>query len=76
GLIVGVVSMLLLATQNRYGQRRFGTVVVGLLLVIVVGFLAGLLIGPPGPGEMLGGLVPRFAGTDSVLLAASALRAT
>ncbi|WP_217615878.1 Nramp family divalent metal transporter [Cellulomonas sp. GbtcB1] len=76
GLIVGVVSMLLLATQNRYGQRRFETVVVGLLLVIVVGFLAGLLIGPPDPGEMLGGLVPRFAGTDSVLLAASMLGAT
>lgn len=76
GLIVGGVSMLLLATQNRYGQRRFEAVVVGLLLVIVVGFLAGLVIGPPDPGEMLGGLVPRFAGTDSVLLAASMLGAT
>jgi manganese transport protein len=76
GLIVGSVSMLLLATQNRYGQRRFETVIVGLLLVIVVGFLAGLLVGPPDPGEMLGGLVPRFAGTDSVLLAASMLGAT
>jgi manganese transport protein len=51
-------------------------VIVGLLLVIVVGFLAGLLVGPPDPGEMLGGLVPRFAGTDSVLLAASMLGAT
>ena len=76
GLIVGGVSMLLLATQNRYGQRRFEAVVVGLLLVIVVGFLAGLVIGPPDPGEMLGGLVPRFAGTESVLLAASMLGAT
>jgi manganese transport protein len=76
GLIVGSVSMLLLATQNRYGQRRFETVIVGLLLVIVVGFLAGLLVGPPDPVEMLGGLVPRFAGTDSVLLAASMLGAT
>lgn len=76
GLIVGGVSMLLLATQNRYGQRRFETVIVGLLLVIVVGFLAGLLVGPPDPGEMLGGLLPRLAGTDSVLLAASMLGAT
>lgn len=76
GLLVGGVSMLLLATQNRYGQRRFETVVVGLLLVIVVGFLAGLLVGPPDPGAMLGGLAPRFAGTDSVLLAASMLGAT
>lgn len=76
GLVVGAVSMLLLATQDRYGQRRFETVVVGLLLVIVVGFLLGLVVGPPDPAAMLGGLAPRFAGTDSVLLAASMLGAT
>jgi manganese transport protein len=76
GLVVGAVSMLLLATQDRYGQRRFETVVIGLLLVIVVGFLLGLVVGPPDPAAMLGGLVPRFAGTDSVLLAASMLGAT
>lgn len=76
GLVVGAVSMLLLATQDRYGQRRFETVVIGLLLVIVVGFLLGLVVGPPDPAAMLGGLAPRFAGTDSVLLAASMLGAT
>jgi manganese transport protein len=76
GLIVGVVSMLLLATQNRYGQRRFEHVVVALLVVIVIGFLCGLLVGPPDPAEMLAGMLPRFAGTDSVLLAASMLGAT
>ena len=76
GLVVGAVSMLLLATQNRYGQRRFETLVIGLLLVIVVGFLLGLVVGPPDPAAMLGGLAPRFAGTDSVLLAASMLGAT
>jgi manganese transport protein len=76
GLVVGAVSMLLLTTQDRYGQRRFETLVIGLLLVIVVGFLLGLVVGPPDPAAMLGGLVPRFAGTDSVLLAASMLGAT
>jgi manganese transport protein len=76
GLVVGAVSMLLLATQDRFGQRRFETVIVGLLLVIVVGFLLGLVVGPPDPAAMLGGLAPRFAGTDSVLLAASMLGAT
>lgn len=76
GAIVGVVSMLLLATQDRYGQRRFEAVVTALLLVIVVGFLCGLVVGPPDPVEMVGGLVPRFAGTDSVVLAASMLGAT
>jgi manganese transport protein len=76
GLIVGVASLALLATQDRFGQRRFEHVVVGLLAVIVVGFLAGLVVVPPDPGGVLGGLLPRFAGTDSVLLAASMLGAT
>lgn len=76
GLIVGVVSMLLLATQNWYGQRRFEATIAALLVVIVIGFLCGLLVGPPDPAGMLSGLVPRFAGTDSVLLAASMLGAT
>jgi len=76
GLIVGAASIVLLATQDRYGQRRFEAVVVALLAVITVGFLAGLLVSPPDAGGVLGGLVPRFAGTDSVLLAASMLGAT
>nr|WP_238402764.1 Nramp family divalent metal transporter [Cellulomonas sp. H30R-01] len=76
GLIVGVVSMVLLATQNVYGQRRFEAVVVALLAVITVGFLVGLLVSPPDARGVLSGLVPRFDGTDSVLLAASMLGAT
>lgn len=76
GLIVGAVSLTLLATQNRYGQRRFEAVVVALLAVIVLGFLAGLVLRPPDPSGVVGGLLPRFQGTDSVLLAASMLGAT
>jgi len=76
GLVVGVASMVLLATQDRYGQRRFEAVVVALLAVITVGFLVGLVVTPPDAGGVLGGLVPRFAGSDSVLLAASMLGAT
>ncbi|GEL99234.1 Nramp family divalent metal transporter [Cellulomonas terrae] len=76
GLIVGVVSLLLLATQNRYGQRRFEHVIIALLAVITVGFLAGLVVSPPDARGVLSGLVPRFDGTDSVLLAASMLGAT
>ncbi|GEK23563.1 Nramp family divalent metal transporter [Cellulomonas xylanilytica] len=76
GLIVGVVSLLLLATQNRYGQRRFEHVIIALLAVITVGFLAGLFVSPPDARGVLSGLVPRFDGTDSVLLAASMLGAT
>ncbi|WP_456847537.1 Nramp family divalent metal transporter [Cellulomonas sp. P5_C6] len=76
GVIVGVVSILLLATQNRYGQRRFELVVVALLAVISIGFLAGLVVSPPSAAGILSGLVPHFDGTDSVLLAASMLGAT
>ncbi|KAE8765634.1 Nramp family divalent metal transporter [Georgenia thermotolerans] len=76
GLIVGLVSMVILAVQDRYGQRRFESVIVGLLAVITIGFLAGLVVDPPAPGDVAAGLVPRFAGTDSVLLATSMLGAT
>lgn len=76
GAITGVVSMTVLAFQARRGARAFETVVVTLMAVIVVGFCAGILVSPPDPTAALGGLVPRFDGTDSVLLAASILGAT
>lgn len=76
GLIVGAVSMLLLSVQSRRGQRSFEFVVMGLLAIITIGFLAGLFFTQlDGPG-MLAGLVPRFEGTQTVLLAASMLGAT
>ena len=76
GLIVGVVSMILLALQSRFGQRPFESVVIGLLAIIAIGFLAGLFVNPPDGAAVVGGLLPRFDGTGSVLLAASMLGAT
>ncbi len=76
GVIVGAVSMGLLGLQSRFGQRPFETVVIGLLAVIAIGFLAGLFISPPDGAQALAGLIPRFEGTGSVLLAASMLGAT
>jgi manganese transport protein len=76
GLIVGVVSMILLGVQSRFGQRPFEFAIIGLLAIIAIGFLAGLVARPPDGAAVLGGLVPRFAGTGSVLLAASVLGAT
>lgn len=76
GLIVGVVSMLLLSVQTRRGQRPFEFVVMGLLLVITIGFVAGLFASDVSWPETVQGLVPRFAGGGSVLLAASMLGAT
>ncbi|WP_454778425.1 Nramp family divalent metal transporter [Georgenia muralis] len=76
GVIVGAVSMLLLAVQTYFGQRRYEFVIIAFLLVITAGFLSGLIADPPSAADVAGGLVPRFAGTDSVLLAASMLGAT
>ena len=76
GALTGVVSMGLLMVQSRRGARTFETVVIGLLLIIAVGFTAGLFLAPPDPAGVVGGLVPRFEGATSVLLAASILGAT
>jgi manganese transport protein len=76
GVITGVISMLVLTVQTRRGPRVFERVIVALLLIITVGFTAGVFFAPPDAGSVLDGLVPRFEGTDSVLLAASILGAT
>ncbi|ABY23113.1 manganese transport protein [Renibacterium salmoninarum ATCC 33209] len=76
GLIVGVLSMAMLAVQNRFGQRHFESVIIFLLAIITVGFLFGLIFSPPNAGDAVAGLLPRFSGSESVLLAASMLGAT
>lgn len=76
GAITGVVSLVLLALQTRSGQRRFEAVIIAFLVVIAAGFIAGTVVSPPDPAGVLEGLVPRFADTDAVLLAASMLGAT
>jgi len=76
GVIVGAVSMALLAVQSRRGQRPFELVVMGLLAVLTLGFLSGLFVEAPDWGAAAGGLIPRFGGTPTILLAASMLGAT
>ena len=76
GLIVGIASMALLTVQNRRGQRHFESIIMFFLAIIAVGFLAGLVLSPPDPGGVMGGLVPRFAGSESIMLAAGMLGAT
>ncbi|WP_309620414.1 Nramp family divalent metal transporter, partial [Salinibacterium sp.] len=76
GLIVGVASMGLLLLQSHRSQRSFEAVIITLLVVIVFGFVTGLFFSGMNPAEALGGVVPRFQGTDSVLLATSMLGAT
>ncbi|MEO6997069.1 MAG: Nramp family divalent metal transporter [Terracoccus sp.] len=76
GVIVGVISTLLLTVQSRRGQRPFEFVIMGLLAVITVGFMAGLFVSNVSWGEAATGLLPRFDGAPTVLLAASMLGAT
>ncbi|MGI4895474.1 MAG: Nramp family divalent metal transporter [Janthinobacterium lividum] len=76
GVIVGVVSIGLLALQSRSGVRRFEAVIIGLLLIILVGFVSGVVLAPPDPSQAVAGLVPHFQGRETVLLAASMLGAT
>ncbi|MFE3289480.1 Nramp family divalent metal transporter [Rhodococcus sp. NPDC059234] len=75
GLITGAVSMAILSTQAR-GQRTFEFVVMGLLAIITLGFVSGLAFTDVSGRDAIAGLVPRFEGTETVLLAASMLGAT
>lgn len=74
-VITAAVSFVLLVAQGKR-QRIFERVVIGLLIVIAFGFLAGLVISPPPLGQVASGLIPRFEGSETVLLAASMLGAT
>lgn len=76
GVITGAVSLLLLEIGDRKGQRVFERVITGLLLVITIGFVASLVVNPPPTTDVIGGLIPRFDGVESVLLATAMLGAT
>jgi manganese transport protein len=75
GLITCVVAFALLALHQR-GLRRFETVIGGLLGVILLGFLYDVLCAGTDPAAVASGLVPSFAGSDSVVLATGILGAT
>jgi len=76
GIITGAVSLVLLSLNNRRGSRAFERVVTGLVVIIGVGFCAGILFAPVDGAAAVGGLVPHFTDSGSVLLAASILGAT
>jgi len=75
GLITAVAAFGILALQTN-GYRRFEQVIVGLLAIIVGGFLYETLSIGADAGGVVGGLVPHFAGSDSILLATGILGAT
>lgn len=75
-VITGAVSMLLLRIQSTNGQKIFERVVMGLILVIPIGFIAGLIVQPPDAGQAAAGLVPQLRDTNMLFLAAAMLGAT
>jgi manganese transport protein len=75
GLMTAVIAFGILALQNR-GYRTFEIAVVALLAVIMFGFLYQTLVAGAISSDVLGGFIPRFSGSDSVLLATGILGAT
>jgi len=76
GLITGAVSTVLLLAYQSRRTHIFERMIMALLLIIPIGFIVGLIIKPAEPIQLLGGLVPRFDGTETVLLATAMLGAT
>ncbi len=75
GVITAAVAFALLTMQTR-GHRPFETVITGLLAVILAGFIVDLTMSGLQPVAMAEGVVPRFDGAESLLLAAGMLGAT
>ncbi|MCW2718606.1 Nramp family divalent metal transporter [Pseudonocardia sp.] len=75
GVITGLVAFALLALQNK-GFRPFELAIAGLFCVILLGFLTTAFRIDVGGADLAAGLVPRFDGTDSLLLATGILGAT
>jgi manganese transport protein len=75
-VITATISILILRIGDVRGQSTLERVIVMFLLLIAVGFLAGLFVNPPEAGALAGGLIPRFDGSDSVLLASGIIGAT
>ncbi|WP_112242766.1 Nramp family divalent metal transporter [Kribbella monticola] len=76
GAITGAVSFGLLIYQSKRGQRPFEAAIIGLLAVVLVGFVVSTIQSHPSGSGIVGGLVPRLDGTQSLVLAAGMLGAT
>jgi manganese transport protein len=75
GVITAIVAFGILALQSR-GYRRFEMVIIGLLGVILLGFLYDTLRIGADAGQVAKGFIPSFSGTESILLATGILGAT
>lgn len=75
GVITAIVAFGLLGLEQR-GYRRFELAVVGLLGIVLLGFLYDLTSVRPSAPAAVSGLVPTLAGGDSLLLVCGIIGAT
>lgn len=75
-IVTAGVAMVILRIGDLRGQSALERVIMGFLLLIAVGFMAGLFIDPPSAGPLAEGLIPSFDGAESVLLASGIIGAT
>jgi manganese transport protein len=75
-LITAGIGLVILRIGDLRGQSALERTIMAFLGLIAAGFLAGLFVNPPQPGALMGGLVPHFAGAESVLLASGIIGAT
>jgi manganese transport protein len=75
-LITAAIGLVILRIGDLRGQSALERTIMAFLGLIAVGFLAGLFVNPPQPGPLAVGLVPHFAGAESVLLASGIIGAT
>ncbi len=75
GLITAVVAFAILALDQR-GYRRFELAIAALLGIVSLGFVYDLVAVRVAPAGIAAGLVPSFAGTGSLVLAAGIIGAT
>ena len=76
GLITAVVAFVILGLEQR-GYRRFELAIIGLIGLVFLGFVYDLFAaGNQSGSAFLEGLVPRFDGSESLLLAVGIIGAT
>jgi manganese transport protein len=75
GFMTAAVAFAILALQTR-GHRGFELAIAAFLGIVFLGFAYDLTHVDVDGGALLGGLVPAFQGTDSVMIAVGILGAT
>jgi manganese transport protein len=75
GFMTAAVAFAILALQTR-GYRGFELAITGFLAIVFLGFLYDLTHVQVDGGAFAAGLIPGFAGTDSIMLAVGILGAT